>query len=434
MLDTQRPKRNREFNSINMKKSGTSGFFCFKPTQMKSFADQYIQKQVIYPPLIDVLPDPQLSIIVMIPCLNEPEIERTIESLWKCNPIQTPAEVIVVINNSEKSSEEIRNFNSHTLHQLQQLKTKIEREKLRLHPIYVDNIPAKFAGAGMARKIGMDEAIRRLNQVSNPNGIIVSLDSDCLVSGNYLQAIAKAFLTNKKCFAANIDFKHRIDELSDEKQRVGIGLYETYLHYYKNALEYTGFPDAIHTIGSAFAVRADAYIKQGGMNRRQAGEDFYFLNKLTKLGRIHEINDATVFPSGRVSDRVPFGTGAAMTKWMDEKNDLTQTYSFSAFVDIKKLFDQTDDLFRKNSDNVQKLVNTLPESLKDYLHSLNFTEKIEEINRYSSSPESFRKRFFQFFDAFAIMRFLNITHQSHYSRQNLLNAVNELNQAKRAAD
>ena len=102
--------------------------------------------------------------------------------------------------------------------------------------------------------------------------------------------------------------------MADPKQRLGIQLYEDYLHYYKKALDYAGFPDSIYTIGSAFAVRADAYVKQGGMNRRQAGEDFYFLNKLTKLGKITEINDAYVYPSARVSDRVPFGTGAAMNK------------------------------------------------------------------------------------------------------------------------
>ena len=50
----------------------------------------------------------------------------------------------------------------------------------------------------------------------------------------------------------------------------------------RNLDDFVGYPDSIYTIGSAFAVRAEAYMKQGGMNRRQAGEDFYFLYKLTK--------------------------------------------------------------------------------------------------------------------------------------------------------
>jgi len=390
---------------------------------MNLFTEHYIQKNVVYPPFISEPPQPSLAVIVMIPCLNEPEIIRTLESLWNCSPNESTCEVIVTINNSELSPYRVKDFNRQTLRKLIEWKAQNDRPKLALHPIYADAIPSKFAGAGMARKIGMDEAIRRFNHINNPSGIIVSLDADCLVSENYLKAIEQEF-QDKNCFAATINFSHRIDDLTDEKQKTGIRLYENYLHYYKKALDYIGFPDSIYTIGSAFAVRAEAYVKQGGMNRRQAGEDFYFLNKLTKLGRVNEISEATVFPSGRVSDRVPFGTGAAMSKWMNADGDLTKTYNFAAFRAIKSLFDCVDSLFRMNPEEIENL--PLPESILDYLSTIDFSAKVLEINQNSSSLISFRKRFFQFFDAFVIMRFLNISHQTHYQRQNLEEAIAQL--------
>ncbi|MBL7967972.1 MAG: glycosyltransferase family 2 protein [Prolixibacteraceae bacterium] len=390
---------------------------------MKLFAEHYIQKNVVYPPFIPEPPQPSLATIVIIPCLNEPEIIQTLESLWNCTPIESTCEVIVTINNSELSPSRVKDFNRQTLLKLIEWKAQNDRPKLALHPIYANAIPSKFAGAGMARKIGMDEAIRRFNHINNPDGIIVSLDADCLVSENYLKAIEQKF-QDKNCFAATINFSHRIDDLTDEKQKTGIRLYENYLHYYKKALDFTGFPDSIDTIGSAFAVRAEAYVKQGGMNRRQAGEDFYFLNKLTKLGRVDEIAEATVFPSGRVSDRVPFGTGAAMSKWMNADGDLTKTYNFAAFRAIKSLFDCVDSLFRMNPEEIENL--PLPESILDYLSTIDFSAKVLEINKNSSSLISFRKRFFQFFDAFVIMRFLNISHQTHYQRQNLEEAIAQL--------
>jgi len=49
----------------------------------------------------------------------------------------------------------------------------------------------------------------------------------------------------------------------------------------------------------------DSYIAVRGMNRREAGEDFYFLNKLAKLGDIGQIHATTVYPSARPSRRVP---------------------------------------------------------------------------------------------------------------------------------
>jgi len=388
------------------------------------FADRYIEKNIVYPEFIDAVVLPSVSMIVMIPCLNEPEIFRTLESLWACEPINSYCEVIVVVNESESSTLAVKEFNQETYTKLFDWKKEYDRPNLILHPIYARLVNAKHAGAGMARKIGMDEAVRRFNVINKPNGVIISTDADCLFSSNYLQRIESVIAKDKLCFAATLNFKHRVDEMTDHKQRQGIQLYEDYLHYYKKSLDFVGFPDSIYTIGSAFAVRAEAYVKQGGMNRRQAGEDFYFLNKLTKLGKIIEINDAFVYPSARVSDRVPFGTGAAMNKWMNEDGDLTMTYNFAAFLDLKVLFDQVDSLFRNNADD--RFIASLPASVQEYLQMLEFPVKLKEINQNSSSLTSFRKRFFQFFDGFIILRFLNLAHQKYYPQQNLSDAIKQL--------
>lgn len=394
------------------------------------FADLYIQKNIIYPAFIEAEVSPSLSMIVMIPCLNEPEILRTLESVWDCEPVHSTCEVIVAVNDSENSSSEVKAINQETYSNLLGWKKQNDRPNLVLHPIYAPSVNAKDAGAGMARKIGMDEAIRRFNAVNRPDGVIISLDADCLVSNNYLQKIEFVFSENKSCFAATINFMHRVEEMEDPKQKLGIQLYEDYLHYFKQALDYTGFPNSIYTIGSAFAVRADAYVKQGGMNRRHAGEDFYFLHKLTKLGPITEINNILVYPSARVSDRVPFGTGASMTKWMNDSENLTLTYHFSAFLDLKQLFDRVDSLFRINSAYYEEFNSSLPVSVQEYLQTLDFKGKLAEINQNSSTLSSFRKRFFQFFDAFIVLRFLNVAHQKHYSRQNLSEAIRQLRNAE----
>lgn len=393
------------------------------------FADRYIQNNIVYPPFIKEEVPSSLFMVIVIPCLNEPEIIRTLESLWACEQIDSLCEVIVAVNDSESSPEEVKDFNSGTYLQLLAWKKKKDRRNLALYPIYAPSVQAKFAGAGMARKIGMDEAIRRFNAVNSPDGIIVSLDSDCLVSSNYLKRIEAVFSENKSCFAATINFRHRFEEMNDPRQEMGIRLYEDYLHYYKQALDFAGFPNSIYTIGSAFAVRAEAYMKQGGMNRRQAGEDFYFLHKLTKSGRLTEINDAFVYPSGRVSNRVPFGTGAAMTKWMNFTEDLALTYRFDAFLDLKQLFDRVDEFYKFSSTRYTEILSSLPQTVQEYLINISFEEKVAEINRNSSTPESFRKRFFQVFDAFQVLKFLNQVHERHYSTQNLQEAISQLRKA-----
>ena len=393
------------------------------------FADRYIENNVVYPPFISEESVSSLSIIIVIPCLNEPSILQTLESVWQCQPIDSTCEVIVAVNESENSSRQVKDFNEQTYAQLLRWKAN-NRQNLTMHPIYARSVNAKFAGAGMARKIGLDEAVRRFNAVGRPDGVIISLDADCLVSNNYLREIEKVFAESKNCFAATINFRHRVEEIHDPRQQNGILLYEAYLHYYKQALEYTGFPSSIYTIGSAFAVRADAYVKQGGMNRRQAGEDFYFLHKLTKLGKLAEITAAWVYPSARVSDRVPFGTGAAMTKWMNQTDDLTLTYRFDAFQDLKQLFDKVNELYKIHPQQYKVVLAALPTPVREYLNSILFEEKLAEINRNSSTAEAFHKRFFQVFDAFQVMKFLNQAHKGHYREQNLQEAIARLREAE----
>jgi len=208
------------------------------------FADRYIENNIIYPPFIKAEVSPELSMIVMIPCLNEPEIIRTLESLWACEPIPSFCEVIVAVNNSENSSPEVKKFNQETYQKLIDWKVQNDRPNLVLFPFYADSVPAKHAGAGMARKIGMDEAVRRFSLANKPDGIVVSTDSDCLFSSNYLQRIESAFRI-KSCFAATLNFKHRIDEMKDPKQKLGIQLYEQYLHYYKKTTDFSGYPNLI---------------------------------------------------------------------------------------------------------------------------------------------------------------------------------------------
>ena len=83
------------------------------------------------------------------------------------------------------------------------------------------------------------------------------------------------------------------------------------------------FPFAFHTIGSSMAVRASSYMRQGGMNKRKAGEDFYFQQKIIPLCGFTECNSTVVYPSPRPSYRVPFGTGRAMLGYLQNGEVLT---------------------------------------------------------------------------------------------------------------
>jgi len=92
--------------------------------------------------------------------------------------------------------------------------------------------------------------------------------------------------------------------------------YEIFLRYWVLGLQYAQSPWAFHSIGSTMVTTTEAYVGVRGMNRRSSGEDFYFLQKLAKYSGIHSIRETRVFPSARLSDRVPFGTGKRIRRFL----------------------------------------------------------------------------------------------------------------------
>src|SRR5207249_6387595 len=113
------------------------------------------------------------------------------------------------------------------------------------------------------------------------------------------------FRENPRSPGCSIYFEHPLEGPLDARVYDAISTYELHLRYYVQALRYAGFPYAYHTFGSCMTVRADAYMEQGGMNKRKAGEDFYFLQKIISLDGFSDLTETTVIPSqiGRASCR-----------------------------------------------------------------------------------------------------------------------------------
>ena len=145
------------------------------------------------------------------------------------------------------------------------------------------------------------------------------------------------------------------------------------------ALRYTHFPYAFHTIGSCLAVRGSAYVKQGGMNRRKAGEDFYFLQKIIPLGNFGEINSTRVIPSARVSDRVPFGTGKAMMKWYESGEKVFKSYNPEIYEELFKLFSGIDNLYDSKEPDYVRYYKDLGSCMRKFISLSDWIDKIARI-------------------------------------------------------
>ena len=364
-----------------------------------NFATIYFSRYKSLQPFFTERVEEDLSIILMIPCYDDEFIFDTLLSIENTNPVQSKIEVIVVVNSGEMTPRETVDRNRKIFSLLQQKAQKTYYTRFRLLPIWVEGTAKKKAGVGFARKIGMDEAVRRFAAIGHPQGLIVSLDADALVAPNYLQVIEEAYKdTSVHCFTFQFQHLFDPDRYSEEEIRA-CKLYEIYLRYFRLALKMLHVPYALHTIGSCFAVRAEAYTKLGGMSVRQAGEDFYFLQKAVKMHPVCEISERIVFPSPRISDRVPFGTGASVRNIVKEGE--YYVYNFELFRLLKIFYD----LFPKSErEDVQE---NIPTEIIDYIGVNKWNVYLTECRKYSCSSNAFLKRMYDRFDAFFIVKFLN---------------------------
>lgn len=355
-----------------------------------------------------------LALIVVIPCFNEPNLTAALDSLCQCDPPKSGFEIIVVVNSPAGAPNWVLEQNCNTL---EKARAWIGRTGLAVHLIEAHDLPPRRAGVGLARKIGMDEALRRFDDAEMlDGGVMVCFDADCACAANYLRAVDAHFRAHPESPACSIYFEHPIKGELQPEVYEAVTAYELHLRYYVQALRYAGFPHAYHTIGSSMAVRARTYMEQGGMNRRQAGEDFYFLHKLIPLGGFTELKKTTVFPSPRASDRVPFGTGRAISEWHGE----LKTYPLQAFEDLRVFLATVPALLGAG------LPEGMPAAVRAFLAEQDFSEAVEEIRRHTSSAETFGKRFYRWFDGFRAMKFVHHARDRFYGDEDVAIAAGKL--------
>lgn len=375
---------------------------------MKIF-DRYFEKNPLkfFPDFPDTL-----SLIIVIPVFNDPDIFHTLKSLQNCR-LDRDVGVILVVNHAEHCDEDLKQRNHQLYTALNDFLKNSPVTGLYCNVFAAFDLPRKQAGVGLARKIGMDAAAWYFYQSGKEKGGIASLDADTLVDENYCRELADHF-AKTNCAGMTIAYEHVLPESGEE--RIGIMKYELYLRYYRVALAYVGHPYAYSCLGSAFAVRAADYIAQGGMNKKQAGEDFYFIQKLIATGRFFHLNKVKVYPAGRISERTPFGTGQVVRQIVNERGNYV-TYHFGAFEVLKSFFRDIPQLFKVNGIQVKTCQEQQNKCLSRFLEANNFVEMVEELNANCASPKLFLKRFFDQFNAFRVLKYLNYVHPLYFQKQ-----------------
>lgn len=382
-----------------------------------NFAESYYKRYSVAPKIFNGNPRSDTGIIVVIPCYDDEFVFTTLRSLDSADRPPCSVEVIVVVNSAEDTDVAVVEKNRRIYASL--CEKKDSYLNFALLPYIIEGVPHKIAGVGNARKVGMDEAVWRFAAIENPRGVIMSLDADCLVSEDYFTEIYSRFYCAKDYpNVCTLQFRHNFDEKLYSKQEIdACRRYEMYLRYFRLAQKVAGIPQCLHTIGSCLAVTAETYARMGGMARRQAGEDFYFLQKLALQSKVASVDKPIVFPSPSVSERVPFGTGRSVKKIIETGS--CKVYNFGLFLLLKEFYSAFPSLYDGDS--------VVPSEIVEFVGEQKFKSLVDECRKNTSDIKSFVKRMFAKFDVFFVIRFLNgFDEQSDFAPVEVEIVVSEL--------
>jgi len=376
--------------------------------------------------------------VIVIPAIAEYDnLKVLLKSLSENNPAFFPSSLILfVVNNSPVSDDEIKKDNLKSLNLLRSIidanndsdfSREIINSGLQIGLIDASSegkeLNTKQAGVGLARKIGMDLSLAIFYYSNDTKKLIICLDADCTVSKTYLTNTINDFNKNDLSVAI-VNFEHPVDGTDD--YNAAIICYEIFLRYYVAGLIFAGSDYAFHSIGSTMMCDHNSYMKIGGMNKRKAAEDFYFLEKFAKIYPIIKIDSAIVYPSKRSSWRVPFGTGQCVTRFLSKTQDEYLLFDPSAFVILKEwleIYNSDAILDPQEILNQAKIIHT---ELYNFLIQNNYPKQWGKILSNTKSGRQLTHQRKIWFDGFKTLKLIHHLRDTAFPKINMFGALDML--------
>ncbi|MGK7890770.1 MAG: hypothetical protein AB4042_15670, partial [Leptolyngbyaceae cyanobacterium] len=289
-------------------------------------------------------------------------------------------------------------------------------------------LPSK-QGVGLARKIGGDVALACMMQQLVTSQWIHYTDADVVLPEDFLGPSEplgeweSEGVREDQTAVKLYPFRHR-------PWHEAIALYEISLRYYVVQLAWARSPYAFHTIGSLMCVNSLHYAQVRGFPKRKAAEDFYMLNKLAKTGAVVQLQRPIVTLESRVSHRVPFGTGATMTR-------LSQTPTFTfyhpqIFVHLRDWLQCIDQLWSVDTEAIAHLEHWFSHSpwadapWIDHVLDIGLTQTLQQAHRQSRDRAHFHRFMQTWFDAFRTLKFVHYLRDHHYPSLSFEQLMREL--------
>jgi hypothetical protein len=284
-------------------------------------------------------------------------------------------------------------------------------------------------GVGRARKIAADTACLLIDQKRILSPWINSTDADTQLPHDYFDVLSSI---PKQFIAAHFPFKH----VSKETPIIStaMNLYEVFISYYVLGLQWAQSPYAHPSLGSCLSIHFDAYIKVRGFPKRSAGEDFYVLNKLRKLGEIYKGPLPIILIEERDSTRTPYGTGPAVRD-ISQLSDPIEEYLFYhpfVFTYLKELLQTINQLerehtqdFKLNFLHCESHINT--EIFITAIEHIGLIDALNKIKKNCRTQHQFSHQIFLWLDGLKTLQFIHCLEKNPVLSRINIKKLNHIN-------
>lgn len=318
--------------------------------------------------------------------------------------------VLLVVNQTESTALEYQQANRAVLDRLPALSRISDQTILAVLDRTADS---REGGVGWARKTGADFALRLHARGLVASPWIHTTDADARVALDYFELTPPSGgpwgLGPLPQGAVVHPFFHELEgEMGEALEQ-----YDRFLKYYSQGLSYAGSPFAYPTIGSTLSFSPEAYAQVRGFPKRDAGEDFYFLHKIAKVGLI--------WPGGgevrlvcRASRRVPFGTGQSIAKiqQMELDGETYRVYHPQIFQQLRQWLAAIDAL----SEGVEweKACEGFSSALRETLAKLGAEAEDALIRKSRKGFENKSRHWHTWFDGFKTLKLIHLLRDAQY--------------------
>jgi hypothetical protein len=267
-------------------------------------------------------------------------------------------------------------------------------------------------GVGSVRKLGNDLAVALWSRGQIACSRIASSDADVCLPADYFSVLAGDAAESSRSAAWLWPFKHEAG--GDPAIDAATVLYEISLRYYVLGMAHAGSCYAYQSIGSTLCVDAAAYLSVRGFPKREAGEDFYLLDKLAKVSALRRLQAAPIHIRARRSERVPFGTGRRSREIAEQTQAGSEfvLYSPRIFLALAAVLRGLDDFAESGratalKESLDRRVPELAELSCQVLEGLGVFSALASAATEAPRGAVLRRRIHTWFDALRSLRFVH---------------------------